>query len=207
MVFKVKQFIKDYVKVGDEWRHIEVENKYTVNNYDDLQNLLLTLIDFSDGTVKLEIEKEAIRREGVSLKMDKIKAELKDLNAQRDSLKERWEEEKKILSELQNARQKMENYKIEANNAERSGDYGKVAEIRYGKMAEAQKQIDEDKKNVKKNLCIAFYPEQMQIMLKNGGFYHALKVVSGNEKDFDGEYKIEFFGQEGVVNVQKKGEV
>jgi hypothetical protein len=45
----------------------------------------------------------------------------------------------------------------------------------------------------------------MQIMLKNGGFYHALKVVSGNEKDFDGEYKIEFFGQEGVVNVQKKG--
>lgn len=68
-------------------------------------------------------------------------------------------------------------------------------------------QIDEDKKNVKKNLCIAFYPEQMQIMLKNGGFYHALKVVSGNEKDFDGEYKIEFFGQEGVVNVQKKGEV
>ena len=92
---------------------------------------------------QLEIEKEAIRREGVSLKMDKIKSELKDLNAQRDSLRERWEEEKKILSELQSARQKMEDYKIEAHNAERAGDYGKVAEIRYAKMAETQKKIDD----------------------------------------------------------------
>ena len=92
---------------------------------------------------QLEIEKEAIRREGVSLKMDKIKSELKELNAQRDSLRERWEEEKKILSELQAARQKMEDYKIEAHNAERAGDYGKVAEIRYAKMAETQKRIDE----------------------------------------------------------------
>ena len=92
---------------------------------------------------QLEIEKEAIRREGVSLKMDKIKSELKELNAQRDSLRKRWEEEKKILSELQAARQKMEDYKIEAHNAERAGDYGKVAEIRYAKMAETQKRIDE----------------------------------------------------------------
>ena len=92
---------------------------------------------------QLEIEKEAIRREGVSLKMDKIKSELKELNAQRDSLRMRWEEEKKILSELQSARQKMEDYKIEAHNAERAGDYGKVAEIRYAKMAETQKGIDE----------------------------------------------------------------
>ena len=92
---------------------------------------------------QLEIEKEAIRREGVSLKMDKIKSELKELNDQRDSLRERWEEEKNILSELQAARQKMEGYKIEAHNAERAGDYGKVAEIRYAKMAETQKKIDE----------------------------------------------------------------
>ena len=60
MVFKVKQCIKDYVKVGDEWRHIEVENKYTVGNYDDLQNLLLTLIDFGDGKLKFEITKEEV---------------------------------------------------------------------------------------------------------------------------------------------------
>ena len=92
---------------------------------------------------QLEIEREAIKREGVSLKMDKIKEELKTLNAERDDLRRRWNEEKGILTELQNQRQKMEDYKIEAHNAERAGDYGKVAEIRYAKMAEAQARIDE----------------------------------------------------------------
>ena len=92
---------------------------------------------------QLEIEREAIKREGVSLKMDKIKEELKALNAERDGLRRRWDEEKGILSELQSQRQKMEDYKIEAHNAERVGDYGKVAEIRYGKMSEAQARIDE----------------------------------------------------------------
>ena len=92
---------------------------------------------------QLEIEREAIRREGVSLKTDRIKEELKTLNAERDELRNRWNEEKGILSELQAQRQKMEDYKIEANNAERTGDYGKVAEIRYGKIAEAQARIDE----------------------------------------------------------------
>ena len=92
---------------------------------------------------QLEIEKEAVRREGVSLKTDKIKAELKELIAERDILRRRWDEEKGILAELQATRQKIEDYKIEAHNAERTGDYGKVAEIRYGKMAEAQRKIEE----------------------------------------------------------------
>ncbi len=92
---------------------------------------------------QLEIEREAIKREGVSLKMDKIKAELKELTEEREALRKRWDEEKGILSELQAQRQKIEDYKIEAHNAERVGDYGKVAEIRYGKMAQAQKKIEE----------------------------------------------------------------
>ena len=92
---------------------------------------------------QLEIEREAIKREGVSLKMDRIKEELKTLNEERDALRKRWDEEKGILSELQSQRQKMEDYKIEAHNAERAGDYGKVAEIRYGRMAQAQARIDE----------------------------------------------------------------
>ncbi len=92
---------------------------------------------------QLEIEREAIKREGVSLKMDKIKAELKELTQEREALRKRWEEEKGILSELQAQRQKIEDYKIEAHNAERVGDYGKVAEIRYGKMAQSQKKIEE----------------------------------------------------------------
>ena len=92
---------------------------------------------------QLEIEKEAVKREGVSLKTDRIKSELKALVQERDVLRKRWDEEKSILSELQSARQKIEDYRIEAHSAERAGDYGKVAEIRYGKMAEAQKNIDE----------------------------------------------------------------
>ena len=92
---------------------------------------------------QLEIEREAVKREGVSLKTDRIKAELKELNAERDDLRKRWDEEKSILSGLQNARQKMEECKIEAHNAERSGDYGKVAEIHYGKMPELQSEIDD----------------------------------------------------------------
>ena len=92
---------------------------------------------------QLEIEKEAVKREGASLKTDKIKSELKELSQQRDELRKRWNEEKKILSELQSARQRIEDYRIEAHNAERAGDYGKVAEIRYGKMAESQKLIED----------------------------------------------------------------
>ena len=92
---------------------------------------------------QLEIEKAAIKREGVSLKVDKIQEELSSLNAQRDVLMKKWDEEKAILSGLQTARQQVEDYRIQAQNAERAGDYGKVAEIRYGKMAEAKKKIDE----------------------------------------------------------------
>lgn len=92
---------------------------------------------------QFEIEKEAIKREGVSLKLDKINDQLKELNAKRDVLMKKWDEEKGILSGIQTARQQMEDYKIQAQSAERAGDYGKVAELRYGKMAEAQNKIDE----------------------------------------------------------------
>ena len=90
-----------------------------------------------------EIEKEAIKREGVSLKMEKLEAELAELNAKRDALMKRWNEEKDILAGLQKARQEMEDYKIQAAAAERAGDYGKVAELRYGKMVATQKTIDD----------------------------------------------------------------
>lgn len=92
---------------------------------------------------QLEIEKEAVKREGVSLKLDKINEQLKDLNAKREVLMKKWDEEKGILSGIQTARQELENYKIEAQVAERAGDYGRVAELRYGRMAEAQRKIDE----------------------------------------------------------------
>ena len=57
MKFYVTQFISDYVKAGDEWKPVEVKNTFTVYNYDDLQNLLLTLIDFGGGKLKFEVTK------------------------------------------------------------------------------------------------------------------------------------------------------
>ena len=99
--------------------------------------------DLNSAIRQKEIEKEAIKREGVSLKMEKLEGELADLRTKRDELMKRWNEEKDILSGLQTARQQMEDYKIQAASAERSGDYGKVAELRYGKMVSTQKTIDE----------------------------------------------------------------
>lgn len=90
---------------------------------------------------QLEIEKEAIKREGVSLKLENIESQLKELGEKKAVLMKKWEEEKGILSGIQTARQQLEEYKIQAQAAERSGDYGKVAELRYGRMAEAQKKI------------------------------------------------------------------
>ena len=99
--------------------------------------------DLNSAIRQKEIEKEAIKREGVSLKMEKLDAELAELNAKRDELMKRWNEEKDILAGLQTARQQMEDYKIQAASAERAGDYGRVAELRYGKMVATQKTIDE----------------------------------------------------------------
>ena len=99
--------------------------------------------DLNSRIRQLEIEREAIKREGVSVKMDKIKSDLEELNARKDELMKKWKDEKEIISGLQKYRQMMEDYKIQAQNAERQGDYGKVAEIRYGKMEEAKKQISE----------------------------------------------------------------
>jgi len=99
--------------------------------------------DLNSRIRQLEIEKEAIKREGVSLKMEKIDTELKDLQKKRSELTKKWEEEKAILSDLQKARQDIDDFKNQAAIAERAGDYGKVAELRYGKIAASQKRIDE----------------------------------------------------------------
>ena len=101
-------------------------------------------IDILDSKIRqLQIEKEAVGREGVSLKAEKIEEELREAKAERDALAKRWNEEKGIVTELNNTRQQIEDYKREADIAERAGDYGKVAEIRYGKLSAAQKRIEE----------------------------------------------------------------
>ena len=92
---------------------------------------------------QLEIEKEAIKREDTSLKSEKLDEELNKAKADRAVLSKKWDEEKGIVTELNNLRQNIEDYKRDAAIAERSGDYGKVAEIRYGKLAQAQQRLNE----------------------------------------------------------------
>ena len=98
--------------------------------------------DLNSAIRQKEIEREAITREGVNAKMEKLEAELKELQEKREVLMKRWNDEKDILGGLQTARQQIEDLRIQAQAAERAGDYGKVAEIRYGKMAAAQNTID-----------------------------------------------------------------
>ena len=92
---------------------------------------------------QLEIEKEAVKREGESPKLNGIMEDLEKARVERDKLNKQWDSEKGILKAIQENRQAIEDYRIEADAAERRGDYGKVAELRYGKIADAQKQIDE----------------------------------------------------------------
>ena len=92
---------------------------------------------------QLEIEKEAIKREGKSKKMDEIQKELADLNQERTRLRAKWEAERSLIGEIQQNKDAIEQYRFEATRAEREGDYGKVAELRYGKIKAAEERIRE----------------------------------------------------------------
>ena len=101
-------------------------------------------IDVLNSRIRnLEIEKEAVKREGSSIKSEKIETELSQCKAERDALMARWDKEKGIVTELNNLRQEIEDLKRDAMIAERGGDYGKVAEIRYGRLADAQKRLSD----------------------------------------------------------------
>ncbi len=91
---------------------------------------------------QLEIEKAAIKREGKSPKLQDITTQLESLQAEQKVYDKQWREEKKLLDSIQSKRQEVEALKLKADEAERNGDYGKVAEIRYGKMVEVQKEIE-----------------------------------------------------------------
>lgn len=100
-------------------------------------------IDELDRKIQqLQIEKEALKREGSSQKLDSISKELADLNEERTKLRARWESERAVIDELQKEKAAIEQYKFEAAGAERDGDYGKVAELRYGKIKEAEEHIE-----------------------------------------------------------------
>ena len=103
-------------------------------------------IDELERRIKqLEIEKEAIKREGQSKKLDEIQEELANLNEERTKMRAKWESERGLIDEIQKNKDAIERYRFEADRAEREGDYGKVAELRYGRIKEAERRIEEIK--------------------------------------------------------------
>jgi len=92
---------------------------------------------------QLEIEREAIKRENDETKLKQLNTEIANLAVERDTFRAKWKQEKEIVEKLQNGKASIEQLKLEAEKAEREGDYGKVAEIRYGKIKEQEKLIDE----------------------------------------------------------------
>jgi ATP-dependent Clp protease ATP-binding subunit ClpB len=91
---------------------------------------------------QLEIEREAIKRENDDEKLKDLNTNLANLAVERDTLKAKWQEEKELVEKIQNAKATIESLKLEAEKAEREGDYGKVAEIRYGRIKEQEANID-----------------------------------------------------------------
>ncbi len=98
---------------------------------------------------QLEIEREAIKRENDSDKLAQLGKEIADLSEQRNQMKARWQSEKSIVESIQAEVKNIESYKFEAEQAERAGDYGKVAELRYGRIKEAEKHVADLKQQLK----------------------------------------------------------
>ena len=98
---------------------------------------------------QLEIEREAIKRENDSDKLAQLGKEIADLSEQRNQMKARWQSEKSIVENIQTEVKNIESYKFEAEQAERAGDYGKVAELRYGRIKEAEKHVADLKQQLK----------------------------------------------------------
>ncbi len=100
-------------------------------------------LDVLDRKVtQLEIEIEAIKRENDEVKLKSLRADLANLKEERNELNAKWMNEKEVVDNIQTAKSDIEHFKMEAEKAEREGDYGKVAEIRYGKIKEAQERLE-----------------------------------------------------------------
>ena len=97
---------------------------------------------------QLEIEREAIKREGDKEKLENLQRELASLNEDRNVLRAKWQAEKNIIEQIQQNKKAIEQYRIEAEQAEREGNYGRVAELRYGKVREAENEIERLKRQL-----------------------------------------------------------
>ncbi|MEP7254825.1 MAG: AAA family ATPase, partial [Ferruginibacter sp.] len=139
---------------------VELSNRYITDRF--LPDKAIDLIDESAAKLRLEmnsmpeeldelerrirqleIEREAIKRESDEQKLKQLNTEISNLSVERDTFKAKWQQEKEIVERIQNAKAEIENLKMAADKAEREGDYGRVAEIRYGKVQEQEKIVDE----------------------------------------------------------------
>lgn len=144
---------------------VELSNRYVSNRF--LPDKAIDLIDEAASKLRLEmnsvpedideierrikqleIEREAIKREGDREKLDDLSKEIAELNDERTKLRAKWQNEKNIIDSIQSHKQNIENFKFEADEAERRGDYGRVAELRYGKIKEAENDIERLKKEL-----------------------------------------------------------
>ena len=98
--------------------------------------------------MQLEIERAALKRENDSKKLENVERELANFNEQRNSLQSKWQSERDVIDSVQRVKEEIENLKYEADLAERNGDFGKVAEIRYGKIKEAEVKLEQAKEQL-----------------------------------------------------------
>jgi len=109
----------------------------------EMDSLPEELDELNRKIMQLEIEREAIRREKDKDKEKLLSKEIAELTEKRNDLKARWENEKEVVQGIRNAKEKIDRLKFEAEQAEKSGDFGKVAELRYGKISEAEKELED----------------------------------------------------------------
>jgi ATP-dependent Clp protease ATP-binding subunit ClpB len=95
--------------------------------------------------LQLEIEREALKRENDSKKLENVEKELANLSEKRDAFNAKWQAERDVVDAIQKSKEEIENLKFEADQAERAGDYGRVAEIRYGRIKEAEEGLEKSK--------------------------------------------------------------
>lgn len=114
----------------------------------EIDSLPQELDELNRRIMQLEIEREAIRREKDPEKEAVLSKEIAELSEKRQDLKAKWEAEKAVILGIRREKENIDSYKLEAEQAERSGDYGKVAEIRYGKIVESEKKLDSFQKQL-----------------------------------------------------------
>jgi len=114
----------------------------------EIDSLPEELDELNRKIMQLEIEREAMRREKNKDKEASVNRELADLEEKRKDLRAKWESEKEVIQGIQKQKEHIDRLKLEAEQAERSGDFGKVAEIRYGKLSEAQSKLNEFQSNM-----------------------------------------------------------